>query len=255
MPNTKTKRPLIGITCKDMTDASRAQSDQLIYAVSSHFPRAIRRVGGGSVIIPLMNEPDCLLSLADLRHLYHHLDGLILTGGNDVNPGLYGQSPHPTTDPWSDRRDTTESHLIKWAKQDNKPLLAICRGMQLFNVTLGGSLKQNIGEQPINHLNDYKPLEERIHPIRISSESRLHQALEHFKQNIKGDSHHHQAVDGLGEGLTAVGWAEDGVIEAIEPTDPIWYAIGVQWHPEIMGDEHSGLFESFVKAARATNPA
>jgi putative glutamine amidotransferase len=161
------------------------------------------------------------------------VDALVLTGGADLNPALYHEGPHPMLGPTSDIRDHWEIALVQAAKRRGTPLLAICRGAQLLNVALGGTLIQDLPSQhpgEINHDPD-RPRSSRTHPVELQSESRLARAI--GLTNLEINSVHHQAIARVADELRVVGVAPDGVIEGVESAaDSSWWCVGVQWHPE-----------------------
>lgn len=177
--------------------------------------------------------------------------GLVLTGGGDVDPALYGQKQHPRTYNVNRRRDEFEMNLLKQALEKDLPVLAICRGMQLLNVQLGGNLDQHIADLPgrLDHDRD-RPRGEVAHDVRIDDGNGLADVL---GTRLGVNSHHHQGLDGPADGLTEIGWADDGVLEAVVAPDYYW-VYGVQWHPESMApldERQMALFIAFADAARA----
>src|SRR5689334_18574356 len=178
------------------------------------------------------------------------VDGLLLTGGGDVQPSLYGAAPHPTFDPAEPGRDEYEMELVRRAIEANLPLFAICRGIQVLNVARGGTLIQDIPDEvgtTVNHRVPTPPYS-LAHDVWIESGSRLEQVL--AGETCPVNSRHHQAVKTLGEGLVITANAPDGVIEAIE--DPSRrFCLGVQWHPEnfFRTGEFRALFEALVQAS------
>ncbi len=242
-------KPLIGITVGEIQNAMYPWGP-IVYGQSYGYCEAIERAGGVPCLIPLMSDA------TNLEQLYKRLDGILCAGGNDLDPALYGEAPQPATVNISKRRDTAEVQLIKWALRDKKPILGICRGMQLLNVVRGGTLYQDIQTQ-IENAADHtvstvrRDFENPAHSIKIDQSSRLAGILK--KQTIRTNSHHHQAVKDMGKNLQAVAWADDGVVEAIESLDDT-YAIGVQCHPESLEaktvPELRRLFLSFVTAAK-----
>jgi putative glutamine amidotransferase len=182
------------------------------------------------------------------------IDGLVLTGGADVGPALYGATPHHKLGVVSEARDAWEIALVHAARRENLPLLAICRGAQILNVALGGTLIQDLpSQQPseINHDPD-EPRNTRTHSVELPTETRLARAvgLTRFEVN----SVHHQAIERVADELRIVAVAPDGVIEAVETAaDSPWWCIGVQWHPEDLAgadepwDRH--IFSAFASAA------
>lgn len=176
-------------------------------------------------------------------------DGLLLPGGADVNPKLYGEEPIPECGKPNIFRDNLEMEAISiWLKTE-KPLLAICRGMQILNVALGGTLYQDIKSLQEEKHSDILNKNKGNHEIEISRQSLLHSIVE--RENLWVNSLHHQAVRKLGKGLIATSYSLDKFIEAIE-IDGHPFALGVQWHPEHMGkiDEQRKIFEAFIKASR-----
>jgi putative glutamine amidotransferase len=160
-------------------------------------------------------------------------DALVLTGGEDVNPTRYGEAPHPALGRISDERDAAEIALVHAARELQLPTLAICRGAQILNVALGGTLVQDIPRQvgaEINHDPD-TPRTSPSHGVEIATDSRLARAV--GVTHMRVNSVHHQAIRRLASTLRVVATAPDGVIEGVEtPPDDPWWCVGVQWHPE-----------------------
>jgi putative glutamine amidotransferase len=175
------------------------------------------------------------------------MDGLVLSGGIDLNPALYEQPRHPEADDPNDLRDALELDLLSEALARDLPVLAICRGMQLFNVAAGGTLHQHIGEHAAHQRYDReKP--EPVHSVNVVEGSRLAQIV--GAGNLAVNSRHHQAVDSVGHGLIVSARAEDGVIEGIEMPDKR-FALAVQWHPEDQAPAdrtQARLFQAFAEA-------
>jgi putative glutamine amidotransferase len=172
-------------------------------------------------IEPILIPPDSKQEITGL-------DGLLLSGGVDLNPELYGQARRPTADEPNDARDRTELNLLHQALDRDLPVLAICRGMQLFNVAHGGTLEQHIEEAVIHQRHDL-PKPEPVHVAEVAPESKLAEITGASKVAV--NSRHHQAVEKLGEGLVVSARSADGVIEAVERPDRK-FAVAVQWHPE-----------------------
>lgn len=168
--------------------------------------------------------------------------GLVLTGGEDVEPARYGATPHPKLQETDPARDAAELALIAAARERRLPILAICRGIQILNVALGGTLYQDLGSErpgPIGHAGDVR------HTVRIEPGSLLERTL--GTQTATVNSRHHQAIRDLAPGLRAVAWAEDGLIEAVEPADArAPWMLAVQWHPEDLNER--ALFDGFARA-------
>lgn len=192
--------------------------------LNAAYLRALEAAGG----VPLLVAPQA--SRATVEAIVAAASGLILTGGADIDPARYGQQPHPTVSGTSPERDATEALLVRLAFERGLPVLAICRGMQLLNVALGGTLVQDIPSQVPNALAHAQeaPRGTATHDVRVEPSSALAKVLGCERARV--NSMHHQAVDQLGEGLVPVAWAPDGVVEGLElPGRPV---LGVQWHPE-----------------------
>ena len=195
---------------------------------------------------------ECLLfprSLAQVQGTISSVDGLLLTGGPDVDPLLYGQARDPQAGlKLSPRRDRWEMALLKAALERDMPVLAICRGMQLLNVVLGGTLHQDIGTSVENAREHEQPTSPTTpdHPVKIEKGSPLFALI--GREEIQVNSTHHQAVDVLGEGLAVWGRSPDGIIEVIGRD---LLVIGVQWHPELLDDDVCrALYRNLVERAR-----
>lgn len=179
--------------------------------------------------------------------------GLLLPGGGDIDPEWYGKPRHPRTNNVSHRRDRFEMTLLSHALERDLPVLAICHGMQLLNVFLGGTLVQHLADDPrmLQHDRDM-PRAEPAHEIRVKEGSRL-ASIMGLGNRTAVNSHHHQGLGAVPHALEQVAWAEDGCLEAVIARDLSW-VVGVQWHPEAMADtdpHQRRLFESFVAAAKA----
>jgi putative glutamine amidotransferase len=221
------------------------------WIMGQRYVHALQHAGAVPWLIPLLPE-----SPETLREIYSRLDGVFLTGGVDVDPKNYGEeraSYCGRTDP---ARDAVEIQLIRWAAADHKPLLAVCRGIQVVNVALGGSLYQDVTNQVPNALrHDYFPTADKpardylAHSIDVQGASRLAKLL--GGNSIQVNSMHHQAIKQLAPGLIATAHAPDGIIEGVEGRNG-QYLVAVQWHPEELEDRDAGmrqLFTSFVEAA------
>jgi putative glutamine amidotransferase len=213
--------PLVAITATlvDYQGAARVR-------VNHAYVRALEEAGLVPLVIPPLSDTTAALSILDA------VSGLVLTGGEDVDPAHFGQAPHATTMFAPPARDATELALAAAAQHRQLPLLAICRGAQVLNVALGGTLVQDIPSQHAGALPHQGTgiRDQRVHAISIERGTRLHAAV--GAAALRCNSFHHQAVDSVAPGLVVVATAPDGVVEAIEPADSAWWAVGVQWHPE-----------------------
>ncbi|SOD72675.1 putative glutamine amidotransferase [Jatrophihabitans sp. GAS493] len=197
---------------------------------------AVRAAGAVPLLLPPGGDEGEAASVLEI------VDGLLLTGGADIDPQCYDAPRHPKTGPPRPDRDVFELALARRALVLGRPILAICRGLQVLNVALGGTLTQHLPEV-VGH-DEHCAVAGVVgnHPVHFRSGSRV---AEMMGGHTEVSAYHHQAVDRLGDGLMAVGWADDGVVEAVELEGGGW-VIGVQWHPEV--DRRGTLFSSFVKA-------
>jgi putative glutamine amidotransferase len=181
------------------------------------------------------------------------VDGLVLTGGEDIDPKHFDQSPHEKTGAPHAARDAYEIALATAARDRRMPTFAICRGAQLMNVALGGTLVQDIGSQRATDIQHDQSARrtERVHAISVDEGSLLSQIV--GAAEISVNSSHHQSIDQIASGLRVTATSNDGIVEAIESTDPAWWMLGVQWHPEELvstqEDWDRQLFEAFSAAA------
>jgi putative glutamine amidotransferase len=194
-----------------------------------------------------------------LRAVFQKLDGLLLSGGVDIHPTCYGEAIHDQCGRIDADRDEVELTLTGWALEDGKPLLGVCRGIQVLNVALGGSLYQDIKTQlpgALDHAWDPEyPRQHLAHTITVTPASRLAQIL--AARSLSVNSLHHQAIKGLAPSLIATARASDGIIEAVEVSSHSAeghpFALGVQWHPEDLapnGARQQALFDSLIEACR-----
>jgi len=218
--------------------------------VSELYLDAVREAGGVPVLLPA-RDPVTVAATLD------RLDAVILTGGGDLQPSWHGRGAHGSVYGVAARRDRFDLRLAAAARERRVPLLAICRGMQVVNVALGGDLivdiPSEIGTQVLHRIPE--PGVVAGHPIRIQDSSALAALLGTARIDV--NSSHHQAIRALGRGLSPVAWAEDGVVEAVEAADPTWSFIGVQWHPEYRPPDNASArrpFEALVDAARHRAP-
>jgi putative glutamine amidotransferase len=203
------------------------------------YVKSIRDSGGNPVLLPPGG------TRADAEDVVSVLDGIVIAGGGDIGPAHYGALPHPKTEATVPDRDEWEIAIADAAIRTNVPILGICRGMQVVNVASGGTLHQHVPDLVGHEVHSGPADGFGRHKIRVTSGELLRGILpggEYFDV----PTHHHQAVDMPGAGLTAVAWADDGVIEAIESATG--FTLGVQWHPE-EGDD-ARLFAALVRAAK-----
>ncbi|WP_309073968.1 gamma-glutamyl-gamma-aminobutyrate hydrolase family protein [Paenarthrobacter sp.] len=234
-------KPVIGLT----TYLEQAGTDGCGTVNAAFLPETylapVTAAGGVPILLPPQPVTAGVIEL-----LISRLDGLVIPGGWDVDPGLYGQERHEKTDEPRPERDAWEQALIREAIRQDIPLLCICRGEQLLNVTLGGTLHQHLPEVVGNGRYQLGGYQFNLIPVMVRPESTLARLTGLGLDAVPVS--HHQAVDMLGEGLVASAWSEDQIVEAIEyPANT--FTVGVQWHPEELPEEF-GLFRGFIEAAR-----
>jgi putative glutamine amidotransferase len=214
------------------------------FAVPEPYVAAIRRAGGRALVVTPGDE-------APEEELLAPFDGLLLMGGGDIDPERYGADPHPTLYGIDRDRDAIELRLARHAVERRFPTLAICRGHQVVNVALGGTLHQHLPENDELLPHGAPVRDESVnHDIALTAGSRVAKAC--GAELVNGTSHHHQAVDRLGEGLVVTGWSPDGVIEAVEFDGSDGWLVSVQWHPEdtaASDPAQQGLFDGLVSWA------
>jgi putative glutamine amidotransferase len=238
------RAPLIGVS----TSITVGASPERAY-VNSAYLHAVQQAGGVPVALPPQ------LSSASMRQLAGDLQGLLLTGGGDMDPALFGETPHATLYDVAPARDTLETSVLHVALDRGLPVLAVCRGLQVLNVALGGSLHQDVGTDPGTQLahSQKEPRDQPTHKVKLTPGCRLAATL--GADELEVNSMHHQAIKRLGRGLTAVAWAPDQIVEGAEIGDPSRFVLGVQWHPEeLVGHSEPArrLFAALVAAARTS---
>jgi len=238
-------RPRIGITSRKVPYFHRDRPYPR-YGVAVNYIHAVEIAGGLPLMIPLSRDPSLL------EDYFATLDGLMLPGGMDVDPVHYGEEPHKLLEEVDPVRDETELYLTKRALKEDMPVLGICRGEQLMNVAAGGSLFQDIGSQSpnevIRHFQDFAQ-EWPSHSIEVKPDTLLSRIIP--ERRLRVNSYHHQAVRRIAPDFRVAATAPDGIVEAIESTRHS-FALGVQWHPELLVDNldfNLALFRKHVEAA------
>ena len=245
-------QPVIGVTSgivinKDYPNTPAVMGQQYTYI------RAITRAGGVPLVLPIVEDE------AVRKRLFDMCDGLVFAGGNDIDPSHYGEAPTALLSPIDPERDVQELQLWEWAREADKPVLAVCRGMQIVNVGNGGTLYQDIPSDLPNaqkhrvdpehsQPDDYLQI---MHRLRIKEDSRLAAILgEH--DDVGANAFHHQAIKKVGEGLEVTAWTDDQVVEGLEMPSKK-FVVCVQSHPESLEEEVEPLwrklFSAFVQAA------
>ena len=241
--------PIIGVTATLKEDAELAATRPLGAFVRADLDYVAGVAGAGGV--PVVLPP--ILEAAE--EMARGIDGLLLTGGSDLHPSYYGEEPLPELDVTLPARDAFEMEILGHAFQRGVPVFGICRGMQVLNVALGGTLYQDLASQiegnSIAH-RQQMPKWQWTHEVEVDAASKVAKIVQ--VTDLRVNSYHHQAIKGLADGLVAAASASDGVIEAVESRDlSERWLIGVQWHAEAMremeGPEHRNLFEAHVAAA------
>ena len=213
--------------------------------LNSAYITALENAGIIPVIVPPLKSEDAALAILS------RVDGLLLTGGEDVEPSLYGQDRIDECGVSNSARDNTEISLIRAAKQLRKPLLAICRGPQVLNVALGGTLYQDIPSQIPDAL-EHNPKDSRsarVHEVNVEPGSMIANAVGDTRLSV--NSLHHQGLRDIAPALRVTATSPDGVIEGVESADDDWWVMGIQWHPEEMNDSPEpwdrGIFKAFAE--------
>jgi putative glutamine amidotransferase len=232
------RRPLIGIPIGRHTD----RRGRVYVRLPESYGKALTAAGAAPVLIQPLDDADAL------ERIFSSLDGILFPGGLDVHPQRFGEEIHPSVTV-DEPLDELELRLARWASDRELTTLGICRGQQVLNVALGGSLVQDLPSEGIAHPQSDMAIRDHLaHPIDVEAGSRL--AAIFGATSFGVNSFHHQAVKELGRGLKAVGWSPDGVIEALESTEHPWL-LAVQFHPENLVASHEPsrrLFEAFVAA-------
>lgn len=232
--------PIVAVTA-----TTREDEDSRRVRLSASYIDALESAGLVPLVVPPLANAEVASAILDA------VDGLLLTGGEDVNPSRYGEKPHPNLKSVNDRRDSTEIALIHEAKRRRIPVLAICRGIQVLNVALGGTLIQDIGAQSEGALDhdDGSPRKSRTHGLVVEPSTLTSAALGATELTV--NSLHHQSVKDVSPELKITARSPDGIIEGLETKDSDWWVLAVQWHPEEMTDSPEpwdrGLFHAFAE--------
>ncbi len=236
-------QPVIGVT-SGVRDVASIVGVGANHTVDRAYTTAVAGAGGLPLLLVPVDDPAAVLD---------RIDGLVLSGGGDVEPSRYGGEWHDTVYGVDPSRDDFELALVEEARARRLPTLAICRGMQVLNVALGGSLIVDIPSQvdgALGHSRVGEHARERHQPVSVDAGCRLAAVV---GRSVAVNSIHHQAVDRLGRGLRVVARAPDGIVEGLEHEDAGWPLWAVQWHPEFLAERHDeagALFGALVEAAR-----
>lgn len=239
-----TRPAIIGITGGN----AKSQTGAAVFQLGKAYVKAVLLAGGVPLLIPTgLDKPG-------LNALIHHLDGLLFTGGGDIQTARFNGSPHPKIYGVDPERDNLEFDLLELALGHHLPFLAICRGAQVLNVAFGGGLHTHLADQLPNALkHDWFPAyprDKHAHTVSLTRGSLLHDIFQ--ADDVPVNSLHHQGISRVGEGLEAVAFAPDGLVEGLvvrgEP-----FALGVQWHPECLPEDAGmrALFKTFIAACQA----
>lgn len=235
--------PLIGVTASFLPGKD---GDMGTHGVGEAYVQAVRNAGGMPILLPVSIPPQ------DLPALFLRLDGLLFTGGADIDPARFGGPAHPRVYGIDARRDELEIRLVQMAADAGKPFLGICRGIQVINVALGGSLFTDIWDQMPGALKHDRypdsPRDFLAHPISVSKESQLAQILQ--SEALAVNSLHHQGIERVAPGLTPVATSTDHLVEAVALGNHP-FGLGIQWHPEWLQahEPQRQIFKAFVRAA------
>lgn len=247
----RTRRPVVGIPTQTLQSLGGVSSEiPPSWVMSQRYILTLTAAGAIPWMIPLVDDET-------LRGVYDELDAVFLPGGADIDPFTYGAQPHPLCDKTDRDRDRVEVALARWALEEDKPVLGVCRGMQLINVAAGGTLYQDLAEDfPGSIKHDYFPFSGQnfardylAHEVEVVSGTRLAEVI--GAGAVKVNSMHHQGVRTLGQGLVATAEAPDGLIEAIEGEHDEGYLVAVQWHPEALTENDANsrkFFSDFIEA-------
>ena len=244
-------RPTIGLTTQTLHSIDGIPlALPSSWVMNQRYFVAATSAGAVPWMIPLLDDDPYTL-----REIYERIDGLLIPGGVDINPAEYGEEKRPECGNLDPARDRVELQLVRWAIADGKPVLGLCRGMQIINVAQGGTMWQDLASQkPSFHKHDFFPTagferDHMAHEVDVVAGTRLSRLFESTRCGV--NSMHHQGVKAVGHDLVVSATADDGLVEALEGTGDA-FLVGVQWHPEVfeMADPHTRhLFGGFIQAA------
>jgi putative glutamine amidotransferase len=240
------RRPLVAVPAAHLAAGRVRDWSRGGYAVPEAYVGALLRAGAQPALLPATGDADPAEMLAGY-------DALMLAGGGDIDPARYGATAHPTVYGVDGERDRVELALAAEALTAGLPTLAICRGFQIMNVALGGTLHQHLPElQGMDRHGHPTKGSSVVHDVKVAPGSRLSEAC--GVEVLRSVSHHHQGADRLGEGLVPVAWSGDGLVEAVEAPDASAWLVAVQWHPEMSAADdpaQQALFDALASVARA----
>lgn len=246
------RKPIIGISCNyDFADVFQNANDIAAinpkwHYICENYTRSVEEAGGIPLLLPVYQSEEDLVSILNT------VDGVLISGGNDIDPLLYGELDRGKCGRIIPERDRQDIAMAKYiAMQTSKPMLCICRGIQVLNVAMNGSLYQDLDSDGSfnKHVTKNYPMNAVTHHVSIAQDSLLFQIMQ--KASLGVNSFHHQSIKAIGNGLRVTAKSEDGVIEAVE-LDGAEFVLGVQWHPEKMYDseEQQKIFAAFVESAK-----